>query len=127
MPLDGRQIPGRECVLKNHHITRWVWLGVVLLTGPATRAADPEQRVYTVLVDGKPAGEYRTTLRTDDDGSETVTCAASVHVRHLLGQYHYSYQGTEVWKGGKLQRLDAVSNDDGKKNAVRATADTGGL
>jgi hypothetical protein len=104
------------------------WLGAIWLAAvplPA-RAADTEQRVFTVLVDGKPAGEYRVTIRIDD-GTATMTGNAAVHVRHALGQYRYTYQGTEVWKGGRLQRLDAASDDDGKACAVRATAEADGL
>src|SRR5262245_19594793 len=106
---------------------RLSWPVVILLAVPAARAADTEQRVFAVSVDGKAAGEYRTTVRADDDGTETVTCSAAVQVRHLLGQYRYSYQGTEVWKGGKLVRLDAASDDDGTRHVVRATAGSDGL
>jgi hypothetical protein len=105
------------------------WLGAVWLAAVplAACAADAEQRVFTVLVDGKPAGEYRVTIRVGDDSTATMTGSAAVHVRHALGQYRYGYQGTEVWKGGRLQRLDAASDDDGKACAVRATAAADGL
>src|SRR5262249_30872154 len=84
------------------------WLGALALaTVPAAAAAaDPELRVFTVRVDGKPAGEFRMTIRAGADGSEEMTGAAAVRVRHLLGQYRYTFQGTEVWKDGRLLRLE---------------------
>jgi hypothetical protein len=92
---------------------------------PAARAAaaDTETRVFTVSVDGKPAGECRIVIRTGDDGTESVAFTASVQVRYLLASYHYSYRGTEVWTGGRLRQFDSASDDDGKKHTVKATAD----
>jgi hypothetical protein len=108
---------------------RAAWLGLCWLTiaPPPARPAGPEQRVFTVLVDGRPAGEYRLTVGADADGTETMTGVAAVRVRHVLGQYRYSYQGSEVWKDGRLVRLDAATDDDGKKCDVRAAAEAAGL
>jgi hypothetical protein len=41
--------------------------------------------------------------------------------------YTYSYRGTEVWKDGKLVRLDSTSNDDGKRYTVAAMAEDNSL
>ena len=102
-------------------------LGSLLFALPTARAGDPEQRLFTVRVDGKPAGEYRMAIRTGDDGAEVMTGSAAVHVKHLLGQYRYSYEGTEVWKDGRLQLLDAVSDDDGKRATVHAAVEATGM
>jgi hypothetical protein len=108
-------------------VGRLSWPVVVLFAASVARAADAEQRVFAVSVDGKPAGEYRVAVRVADDGTETVNCTAAVQVRYLLGHYHYNYQGAEVWKGGRLVRLDADSDDDGTRNAVRAAVGANGL
>jgi hypothetical protein len=100
---------------------------VVCLLHAAAPAADAETRVFTVLVDGKPAGEFRLAVRTTDDDTETATATAAVQVKHLLGGYRYAYHGTEIWKAGRLQQLDAASDDNGKKHIVRAAADGGRL
>jgi hypothetical protein len=78
--------------------------------------------VFTVLVDGKPAGEFRLTIRTADD-TETATMFATVHVKYLLGGYRYSFRGTETWSDGRLRQFDAASDDNGKKHTVRAAAE----
>ncbi len=86
------------------------------------RAGDVETRVFSVLVDGKSAGEFRLTVRTADDGAETALAVASVQVRYLLSGYRYTYRGSEVWKGGRLHRFEAASEENGKKHAISATA-----
>src|SRR5207247_1193791 len=52
----------------------------------------------------------------------TLTAVAGVQYKHARGAYHHTYHGTETWKAGKLLRLDAVSDDDGKKREVTAAA-----
>ena len=103
-----------------------VAIAVIVATPSLVRSADKEQRVFAVTVDGKPAGEYRMTI-TVDDGWEQLTCSAAVRVKHLVGQYRYSYHGTEIWRGGRLQQLDAASDDDGIRHTVRAVTDLAGL
>jgi Family of unknown function (DUF6134) len=103
-----------------------VFLLTTLYTAPAL-AADVETRVYNVQVDGKAAGEFRLTIRTADDGTETAIATAAVQVRSLLGGYRYSYTGTEVWKNGRLQRFESTSDDDGKKHTVAAEATTSAM
>jgi hypothetical protein len=98
----------------------------LLLAGAAARADDTEQRVFGVQVDGKPAGEARMTITRRDDGSEVVASQANVRVRFIL-TYTYTFQGTEVWQGGRLARLDGACNDNGKRFAVTASAEAGGL
>jgi hypothetical protein len=102
-------------------------LAVALASPSFVRTAETEHRVFAVQVDGKTAGEYRMTVTVGDDGGERLTCTAAVRVKHILGQYRYDYQGKEVWHGGRLQQLDAASDDDGTKHAVRAVAGSAGL
>jgi hypothetical protein len=99
-----------------------VCLACLIPAGHAA-AADTETRVFSISVDGKPAGEFRMVIRTAGDGTESIAIAASVHVKYLFGGYRYSYRGTEVWKDGRLRQFDSASDDDGKKHTVQAAAD----
>jgi hypothetical protein len=105
------------------------WLGALCLAlAPAAAgAADVEGRLFMVRVDGKVAGECRLTYAAADGGSETTTGTASVRVRKVIGTYRYQFDGSEAWKGGRLQRLDARTNDDGKQMDLHAQAQATGL
>jgi len=98
---------------------------------PGLKAADKatEQRDFNILVDGSQAGAYSMSITEHDDGSESMSASANVKVSYLGGlkTYRYSYQGTETWKAGRLQRLNSTSNDDGKEFNVSAVADAAGL
>jgi hypothetical protein len=98
-------------------------LGGVLMLAGTVRAADPEQRDLAIQIDNKPAGTYHLTIATAKDGTITVRARANVSYRVFFYHYTYTYQGTEVWKGGRLLRLDSSCNDDGKRYTVHAKAD----
>lgn len=87
-------------------------------------AKDPviETREFAIRVDGKPAGEYRMTIR-DEDGSVNLVAQADVRFRYLLYNYTYQYRGNETWKDGKLQRLESNTKDDKKQYEVTAWTD----
>jgi hypothetical protein len=103
---------------------------VTLALSGASRAAaaDKEVRDFTTLIDRKPAGNYRMTISTDDQGNVTMEGSATISLNILrIKTYSYSYQGTEVWKDGRLLKLSSNSNDDGTKYAVSAKAEKEGL
>lgn len=104
----------------------WLLAGWVALAaaGPAARAAETESRDYAVLVDGKHAGNANMTIERQDDGTTTVSCQTDVRVTiAIVKKYHYTYRGREVWKDGRLQRLDSTCDDDGNQYTVAAIAD----
>lgn len=107
-----------------------VWAGLLVLV-PGTSmvaAAETESRDFSVLVDGKPAGAYHVTVQKRPDGSAVMSGRADVQVKRLgFTVYSYHYQGSEIWKDGKLLRLESQCNDDGKKFTVRAAAANNGL
>ena len=104
------------------------WLGALwVLVGATARAGDAETRAFTIFVDGKPAGECRLTYAVGEDGSETRSGSADVRVKHLLKTYRYHFDGSEVWKGGRLQRLRSTTDDDGKTYSVDAVTGPTGL
>jgi hypothetical protein len=100
------------------------WGGLLfLLAAPPSRGAPPpvETREFTILVDNAIAGSYALTIAAQPDGSTTVTSRGHVVVPALLlFKYEYSYEGTETWKGGGMQRAQCTANDDGKKTQVAA-------
>jgi len=102
---------------------RWTIATLAALVSSPVIGSDTETRLFAVMVDGRPAGEFRLTIRTGDDGNETASVTANVQVRSLLGGYHYSYRGREVWSGGRLRQLDASSDDNGKKHLIHAASD----
>lgn len=103
---------------------------MVLLGFEATGviAAEVEARDFTLKVDGKPSGEYHMHITRQDDGALVMSGQADVRVTYLK-IYHssYSYRGTEVWKNGRLQKLDSSANDDGMRYVVNAVADGNNL
>lgn len=99
---------------------RWMIAVLAALAGSPALAADTETRIFAVMVDGRPAGEFRLTIRTAADGGESISVVANVQVRSLLGGYVYTYRGSEVWAAGRLRQLDSTSDDNGKKHAVHA-------
>jgi hypothetical protein len=106
---------------------RILWMvGVLMLLVGSSRAvaADKETRNFNITIDGKQAGSYSMKITKEDDGNLKMVGSANVKVRiAVLFTYKYSYQGTEVWKDGRLTKLTSTSNDDGKGYEVSAWAD----
>jgi hypothetical protein len=77
-------------------------------------------RDFTLLVDGKPLGEYHLTIAKQDDGSFVVQSYAKLRINYLIKTYKYTYHGQETWKDNRLIRFDSSTNDDGKQYQVVA-------
>jgi hypothetical protein len=110
------------------------WLAAVPLAAvllwpglPRAAAAAPEVRDFVTSIDGKRAGSYRMTITPGDDGTITMTGAADISLRVVLVRYNYTYRGTEVWKGGRLQELRSRANENGKPSDVVVVPDANGL
>jgi hypothetical protein len=120
-------------MIQERRRARWaaglaVGLGALLAGAPPAAAADTEVRDFNVVVDGSRAGDYHMTVRRQDDGTVTMTNASEVRVK-LLGVsfYSYAYRGTEVWKDGRLQRLESSGQENGKPFVVAAVPAGNGL
>jgi hypothetical protein len=94
---------------------RFLALAVVAITPISARAAHTEQRYYSILVDGKEAGQARLTIVEEDDGAAYVTATASLKLNGLIG-YTFQIDAQEWWKNGKLIGMKSVCNDDGRKS-----------
>jgi len=82
---------------------------------------------FTVLRDSSPIGTHRVSFARAGDGIR-VEIAIDLEVRLLaIPVYRYTHRSTEVWENGRLVRLDARTNDDGKRSEVRARATAAGL
>jgi hypothetical protein len=96
-------------------------LGMLTLTASApAAAAESEVREFTIHVDGKHAGYYQMTITSQGDGVSVMSGKADVRLSVLLHTYIYHYDGTEVWKHGRLHGLRSSCNDDGKRYQVTA-------
>jgi len=98
-------------------------LGVCVLGESLAAAADKETRIFSIKIDNKPAGTYQMSISRPDDRTFIVVGWADVSISKLFIKYKYTYQGTEVWKDGRLVRLTSKTNDDGKQFEVLAQAD----
>jgi hypothetical protein len=96
--------------------------GVWMLAGGGSMAgaAEKETRVFTIRIDGRQAGSYQMTITGQDEHTFLVTGRADVALSYFLKKYTYSYQGTEVWRDGRLVHLESQANDDGKRYQVLA-------
>jgi hypothetical protein len=102
--------------------------GVLLALPLGARAAEVEVREFANKIDNKQAGTCFMTIRGQADGSVAMSCQADSKVTKFgITLYKYSYNGTEVWKDGRLQRLASRTSEyqaPGKNNnyTVSATA-----
>jgi Family of unknown function (DUF6134) len=102
-------------------------LALAALACGSRATAQTEERQFTIYVDGKQAGQYRMAIEKQKDGTLNMTGRANVAVKIILRQYIYTFDGREVWKDGRLLRLQSTSNDDGKQFQVDAKAVDQGL
>lgn len=100
-----------------------VFVAAVVLS-PGAQAEGPASGSWNfrVLLDGKPIGTHRFTLRTEGD-RRLLRSVAAFDVK-LLGitAYRYRHEADEQWQGDCLAALSSKTDDDGKPLAVQAQA-----
>src|SRR5215510_7495509 len=101
-------------------------LTLVCLISPAW-ATHTETRQYSILVDGKEAGQSQITIVEQDDGRTYMTASAKVQLKGLVVNYDFSIEGQEWWKDGKLVGMKALCNDNGKRCDLLITQQAGQL
>jgi hypothetical protein len=92
----------------------------------AASAAHTEQRYYSILVDGKEAGQARLTITEQEDGVCYVAANASVKLGGLFS-YNFQIDAQEWWKSGKLVGMKSFCNDNGRKCDLLASRDGAAL
>jgi YD repeat-containing protein len=100
-----------------------IGLGVLAAANSRAVAADTEVRDFNVLVDGSRAGDYHVSIQHADDGTLTMTLTSEVRVKVIgVTFYSYTYRGREVWRDGRLQRLESNGQENGKPFTVTAVS-----
>ena len=86
----------------------------------ATAGAHAASYDFQASLDGKPMGTHRFVV-DGDAAARTVESEASFDVRFLgIKAYSYRHHASERWQGDCLRSLEASTDDDGRKTAVRA-------
>jgi len=88
------------------------------LPAPAADAANREWH-FRVTLDGKAIGDHRFTL-SEESGMRRMVSEARFRVRILfVDAYRYRHRAEEQWRGECLERLEAVTDDDGNESIVQ--------
>lgn len=102
-----------------------VAVSLALLGATPSRAEAPTSGTWNfkVLLDGKPIGTHRFTLKSES-GERVLKSVASFDVKVLgFTAYRYRHEATEQWQGDCLASLTAKTDDDGKALTVKAQRD----
>jgi hypothetical protein len=91
------------------------------------REFERETREFKVSVDGKGRGKCTIEISRRDDGSDKMHINAALSFNYVVYEYRYSSVGTEVWKDGRLVRLENIADYNGKKYVVKAKGDAKGM
>jgi hypothetical protein len=108
---------------------RFLIAGAAALATPATSRADAVGApiTFTVFRSGNPIGKHRVSFNRAGSGL-AVEIAIDLQVRLLnIPVYRYTHRCTELWADGRLQSLDARTDDDGTRSEVRARATATGI
>jgi hypothetical protein len=101
---------------------------LLLLVATAASAEAAERRFdFEVLRNGRPIGSHVVAI---ERGERETVIRIAVDMAVGIGPialYRYRHRSTEVWRDGRLTRLDADTDDDGKLIALRVWADAGRL
>lgn len=80
-------------------------------------AAEPKVHTYTILMDGSPIGKEQVRVQPQGD-TVKVDVTASTRVKVLFLNFRYDHERQEVWRGGKLESMQARTDDDGKPHTI---------
>jgi YD repeat-containing protein len=98
------------------------FVAIVVLM-PIVRADDVEQRQFAMVLDGRRVGEYHVKITQQADGAVVMSGQGQMQYNQPGLVSTYRYRGSEVWKEGRLLRLDSTSGDDSKETNVSAVAE----
>jgi len=101
-----------------------IFLGIaVALAAPvnALSILSDGKLAFDVMRNGKDIGDHSYNF-SGPSGAFTVTVATNVEVKVPLIRttvYSFKHASVETWKGGKLQQLSSVTNDDGTPHELK--------
>lgn len=94
---------------------------------PALASAYPSILKFRVQREGSPIGYVMERYRAEgDDLLVDVFIAFQVKLAFIT-VYRYEHRAREVWRDGRLIRLDTITNDDGDAQQVTGRAGSGGF
>lgn len=98
------------------------------LVATAAAANQPQRFEFEVQLDGKPIGTHTFEVAAGAADARSIKSQASFDVR-LLGitLYRYRHRAEEHWQAGCLQRIDALTSDNGRELAVRGQIEAAGF
>lgn len=108
---------------------RFLIAGAAALATPTTGRTEPVgvPITFTVLRGDSPIGKHRVSF-SRAGAALAVEIAIDLQVRLLnIPVYRYTHRSSELWENGRLQRLDARTDDDGTRTEVRGRATAGGI
>lgn len=92
----------------------------LLLVGTIPVIAD--ERTFSVTIDGRAAGDLVVSYQTRSDGTTAVAVRAAWQGDRPT-PLSLDFRGTEMWKDGRLVRLEGVGIQDGRKGGITLVAD----
>lgn len=81
------------------------------------QAAEPKVLTYSILMDGSPVGQEQVRVQPQGD-TVKVDVTASTRVKVLFLNFRYDHERQEVWRGGRLESMQARTDDDGKPHSI---------
>ena len=89
----------------------------------ASSSAQANEWHFKATLDGKQIGYHRFAVN-DRASDKELTSEARFTVKLLfITAYRYEHDSRELWRDGCLHRIDARTDDNGKRNAVSGSQD----
>lgn len=96
-----------------------LYLALMVAVPPAAAG----EHVFTVTIDGRPAGEVTIAYDPRPDRTTAVTVRVQYQVDRPV-PISFDYRGTETWRDGRLVRLDGLGTDGRTKGGIQLEAAT---
>jgi hypothetical protein len=108
-------------------MSRGIVLMALALLANAAAYGQADTWRFRVLLDEREIGTHDFSVRRDG-AAEIVTSSARYRVKlFFVDAYQYAHDSRERWEAGCLQQIEAATDDNGKRLAVRGRRDGGTL
>jgi hypothetical protein len=93
----------------------WAAVAALLAMPLATMGDDAGEYTFAILKDGAPVGVHR--FAFDRAGARiAIREATAIEVRlAMIPIYSFEHEARQIWENGRAVRIDATTNDNGKK------------
>lgn len=122
-------IPSRRAVIGGMAAagaTALLW-GTGASAAPSLASAYPSILKFQVKRDGNPIGHVMERYRPQGDALHVDVFIGFLVKLAFIPVYRYEHRAREIWREGRLVRLDTVTNDNGDPQAVTGRAGAGGF